>query len=111
MHELACDLCDGEAESDGGVGEGHDGGDDGEPPELVEVGELRQQDLDAREDDHVGGVGRLAVGAVAPAVEAVGTLDRPAPAPPRTYQQVNTLAWIMDAWLHLLRTNTIRTPC
>jgi hypothetical protein len=47
--------------------------------ELVEVGELRQQDLDAREDDHVDGVGRLAVGAVPLAVEAVGTLDRPAP--------------------------------
>jgi hypothetical protein len=45
----------------------------------VEVWELRQQDLDAREDDHVGGVGRLAVGAVPLAVEAVGTLDRPAP--------------------------------
>lgn len=75
---LACDLCDGEAESDGWVGEGHHGGDDGEPPELVEVWELRQQDLDAREDDHVRRVGRLAVGVVPPAVEAVGTLDRPA---------------------------------
>ena len=47
----------------------------------MEVWELRQQDLDAREDDHVGGVGRLAVGAVPLAVEAVGTIDRPATPP------------------------------
>ena len=45
----------------------------------MEVWELRQQDLDAREDDHIGRVGRLAVGAMPLAVEAVGTLDRPAP--------------------------------
>ena len=73
-----CNLGDGEAEPDGGVGEGHDGGDDGEPPELVEVGQLREQDLDAGEDDHVGRVGGLAVSGVTVAVEAVGPLDRPA---------------------------------
>lgn len=73
-----CNLGDGEAEADGGVGEGHDGSDDGKPPDLVEVGQLREQDLDACEDDHVGCVGGLAVRRVTVAVEAVGSLDRPA---------------------------------
>jgi hypothetical protein len=73
-----CYLCDGEAEADGGVCERHDGGEDGEPPELVEVGELREQGLDAREDGHVHrGVGP-ARRVVAVAVEAVGPVDRPA---------------------------------
>jgi hypothetical protein len=80
MHAIdrpTCYLCDGEAEADGGVGERHDGGDDGQPPELVEVGELRQQDLDAGEDDdHVHRVVGLARRVVPVAVEAVGPVDR-----------------------------------
>ena len=44
----------------------------------MEVGQLREQDLDAGEDDHVGRVGGLAVSGVTVAVEAVGPLDRPA---------------------------------
>ena len=34
-------LCDAEGQPDAGVGEGHDGGEDGEPGDLVEVGDLR----------------------------------------------------------------------
>jgi hypothetical protein len=38
-------LRDAEREADGRVGEGHDGGDDGQPPNLVKVGNLREEDL------------------------------------------------------------------
>jgi hypothetical protein len=46
----------------------------------VEVGQLREQDLDAGEDDHVRRVGGLAISRVAVPVEAVGPTDRPAAA-------------------------------
>uniref|UniRef100_A0A8R7U400 Uncharacterized protein n=1 Tax=Triticum urartu TaxID=4572 RepID=A0A8R7U400_TRIUA len=75
-------LRDAEAEPDGGVGEGHDGGNDGEPPYLVEVRYLREEDLHYPEDDHVRVAGALALvlPAAAPdvvVVEAVRPPDRP----------------------------------
>jgi hypothetical protein len=73
-------LRDAEAEPDGGVGEGHDRRHDGEPPYLVEVRDLREDDLRHAEEDHVRVAGAparvLAAGALG--VEAVRPLDRPA---------------------------------
>ena len=80
------DLDDAQAEPDGGVGEGHDGGEDGEPGDLVEVGYLREEDLRHAEDDHVGRAGDLVGVAVALLVEAVGPPDRAAPT--RHHRQV-----------------------
>ena len=77
IYLFTCDFCYGEAETNGGVGEGHDGGNNGEPPDLVEVGELREQDLDGSKYNHVGGVGCLAGRIVAIAVEAIRPSDRP----------------------------------
>ena len=72
---LTDDLDDAEAEPDGGVGEGHDGGEDGEPGDLVEVRDLREEDLGHAEDDHVGRAGDGAGVAVPLLVEAVGSPD------------------------------------
>jgi hypothetical protein len=72
-------LHDAEDEADGGVGEGHDGGDDGEPPNLVEVRYLREDDLGDAEEDHVGVAGAAARVLVALGVEAVRPLDGAAP--------------------------------
>lgn len=47
-----CNPGNGESNAYGGVTEGHDGCEDWEPWELVEVGYLAQDDLDAGEDDH-----------------------------------------------------------
>ena len=74
-------LRDPEREADGGVGEGHGGGDDGEPPYLIKVRYLREDDLDGAEEDHVRVAGAparvLVVVVVASDVEAVRPLDRP----------------------------------
>ena len=70
-------LGEAEAEADGGVGEGHDGGEDGEPGDLVEVGDLREEDLRHAEDDHVRRAGDIARVPVPLHVEAVRPLDRP----------------------------------
>jgi hypothetical protein len=83
MHHGVClqrtdDLDDAQAEPNGGVGEGHDGGEDGEPGDLVEVRDLREEDLRHAEDDHVGRAGDLAGVAVSLLVEAVGPPDRAA---------------------------------
>ncbi|BAT16235.1 Os12g0195183, partial [Oryza sativa Japonica Group] len=68
-------LGDAEAEADAGVGEGHDGGDDGQPPDLVEVGDLREDDLEGAEDEHVRGARDVARDVVAIGVEAARPLD------------------------------------
>ncbi|KAB8085435.1 hypothetical protein EE612_008276, partial [Oryza sativa] len=70
------DLGGAEGEADGGVGEGHDGGEDGEPPDLVEVGDLGEEHLDDAEHDHVHVAGGVAWILLSSRVEAVGTLDR-----------------------------------
>lgn len=72
-----CYFGNGEAEADTGVGDGHDGRHNGEPPDLVEIRDLRQNNLYAREDDHVGGVGLPARGVVAVPVEAVRPFHGP----------------------------------
>jgi len=68
-------LCDGESDPDAGVGEGHDGGDDGQPLDLMEAGDLREDDLGGPERDHVRHAGAPARVVVAPGVEAVGPPD------------------------------------
>ena len=74
----------------------------------MEVGQLREQDLDAGEDDHVGRVGGLAVSGVTVAVEAVGPLDRPAASTRKSdiglllgfiRQNKNTKLFHLHAWL------------
>jgi hypothetical protein len=70
-------LRDAEREADGRVGEGHDGGDDGQPPNLVKVGNLREEDLRGAEQDHVRVAGAPARIGVAVAVEAPGPPDGP----------------------------------
>lgn len=72
-----CYFGNGEAEADTGVGDGHDGRHNGEPPDLVEIRDLRQNNLYAREDGHVGGVGLPARGVVAVPVEAVRPFHGP----------------------------------
>ena len=72
-------LGEAEAEADGGVGEGHDGGDDGEPGHVVEVGNEGQHHLGRPEEQHVEVITAGAAGCVVPsAVVAVGPHDRPA---------------------------------
>jgi hypothetical protein len=71
-------LRDAQAQADGGVGERHDGGEDGEPRYLVEVRDLREENLHDAEDDHVGRAGDVAGVPVPLHVEAVRPLDRPA---------------------------------
>lgn len=74
-------LGEAEAEADGGVGEGRDGGDDGEPGHVVEVGYEGQHHLGRPEEQHVEVVAAGDAGsAVALAVVAVGPQDRPATA-------------------------------
>lgn len=65
------DFGDPEAEADGGICERHDGGDDGKPPDLVEVWNLGEDDLRDAEDDHVRVAGRVARAIVAVVMEAV----------------------------------------
>jgi hypothetical protein len=77
--EITYGLGEAEAEADGGVGEGHDGGDGGEPGHAVEVGYEGQHRLGRPEEQHVEVVAAGAAGsAVALAVVAVGPHDRPA---------------------------------
>jgi hypothetical protein len=70
-------LCNAKGDADSGVGEGHDGGDGGEPPYLVQVGDLREDDLHDTKHGDVrtrGGVARVLVSLP---VETAGPLDRP----------------------------------
>lgn len=71
-------MCQGEADGDGRVGEGHDGGEHGQPRHLVEALQLGEEDLDNAEHHHVRGGEDAAVGGVAVLVEAVGLVHRPA---------------------------------
>lgn len=73
------DFGDAEADADEGVEAGHDGGEDGEPRHLVEVGYLRQQHLREAEEQHVIAVpSHRARRVVAFPVVAIGLPDRPA---------------------------------
>ena len=73
------DFGDAEADADEGIGEGHDGREDGEPRHLVEVGYLRQHHLREAEEEHVEDVpSHGARRVVAFLVVAVGLLNRPA---------------------------------
>ena len=72
-------LGESEAEPDGGVGEGHDRRDDGEPRHAVEVGYEGQHQLRRTKEQHVEVLAVCAAGSVVPfVVVAVGPLDRPA---------------------------------
>lgn len=57
---LTDDLNNAEGEADRRIGEGHDGGEDGEPPNLIKVWDLREEDLCHAEHDHVRIAGYLA---------------------------------------------------
>ncbi|WVZ88821.1 LOW QUALITY PROTEIN: hypothetical protein U9M48_035292, partial [Paspalum notatum var. saurae] len=66
-----------EAEADEGVGEGGGDGDDGEPGDVVEAGQLREQELEEAEHHHVRAPRRVAVRAAhalprAPEVDVLG---------------------------------------
>lgn len=50
---LTDNLQNAEGEADGRIGEGHHGGEDWEPPNLVEIGDLREHDLGDAEQNHV----------------------------------------------------------
>lgn len=52
MFMYTCDLGYREGEANGGVGKRHDGCDNGEPRELVEVWYLAQNDLNGRKYRH-----------------------------------------------------------
>jgi hypothetical protein len=52
-YEITYGLGEAEAEADGGVGEGHDSGDDGEPGHAVEVRYEGQHHLGRPEEQHV----------------------------------------------------------
>lgn len=67
------DLGNPEAKADGG----HDGGDNGEPRYLIEIGDLRQENLHDAEHDHVSVAAHLAGAVFSILVEAVGPLYRP----------------------------------
>uniref|UniRef100_J3NC05 Uncharacterized protein n=1 Tax=Oryza brachyantha TaxID=4533 RepID=J3NC05_ORYBR len=68
-----------EAEADEGVAEGGGDGDDGQPRDVVEAGELREEELEEAEHHHVRAPGGAAVaGAVPLPVEAVHPLHRSA---------------------------------
>jgi hypothetical protein len=69
-------LRDAEADSDGGVGEGHDGGECGEPGHAVQAGDLREGDLHDAVDGNVRGDGAAALALVPFLVEAACPLDR-----------------------------------
>nr|ACL53175.1 unknown [Zea mays] len=78
-HPVCDDFGDAEADADEGVEAGHDGGEDGEPRHLVEVGYLRQQHLREAEEQHVVAVSsHRARRVVAFPVVAIGLPDRPA---------------------------------
>ena len=67
-----------EPEADEGVGEGHDGGDDGEPRHVVEVRYEGEEELRGAEDEHVVAAA-VAAGRIVPVlVVAVGLQDCPA---------------------------------
>jgi len=68
--ERTFNLGNTKADADGGVGEGHDGGDGGEPPYLVQVRDLREDDLHHAEDGDVWAGGGVAGVTVASVVKA-----------------------------------------
>jgi len=70
-------LNDAESESDGGVSEGHDRSDNGQPPYLIEIGDLREDELRDAEDEHVRGAAHMAGVLVSFLMEAVRSLDSP----------------------------------
>lgn len=63
------------AKTDGGIGEGHDSGDDGKPPNLVEVWNLREKYLYNPEDNHVRGAWDMAGVIMAFLMETVRSPD------------------------------------
>lgn len=71
------DFGDSETKADGRIKEGHDGGDDGKPPHLIEIWDLRQQNLYETEHDHVGISRHMTRVCASALVEAVGPFDRP----------------------------------
>ncbi|BAS89842.1 Os04g0490866, partial [Oryza sativa Japonica Group] len=80
---VRCKLDLKHGDADGGVGQRHGGGERGEPPHLVEVGDLREHDLQRAVHHHVRparAAARLPL--VVPShVEAPRPLDRPARRP------------------------------
>jgi hypothetical protein len=70
------DLSDAERDSDGGVCEGHDGGEGGEPPHAVQAGDLREGDLHDAVDGNVRADGAFALALVPFIVVATRPLDR-----------------------------------
>ncbi|RZR83243.1 hypothetical protein BHM03_00009824 [Ensete ventricosum] len=77
-------LDDAESEADGRVSKGHDGRDDGQPPYLVEVGNLREEDLRHSEHNYVRVAVNLARAVVSVLVEAIRPFDRPVSNPNQT---------------------------
>jgi hypothetical protein len=75
--ELTDGLRDAEGQPNGRIGEGHDGGDDGQPPNLIKVRYLREEDLNSSEEDHVGVAGALAWVGVPMFVKAPRPPNRP----------------------------------
>lgn len=67
-----------EGEADGRICEGHDSGDDREPPNLVEVWNLRQEHLRDAKRDHLRIAGAVARTVAPSLVEAIRPLDCPA---------------------------------
>ena len=75
---MTYDFGDGESDADGGVGEGHDGGEDWEPWEVMEVWNLTQNHLDGCEYGHVWVVWDFAALMVTVLVKTVWPFHRPA---------------------------------
>ena len=73
--QLTDGLCDSEGQSDRRIGEGHDCSNNGEPPNLIEVRYLREEDLHNAEEDHVRGAGALAGIPMTVGVEAPSSPD------------------------------------
>jgi hypothetical protein len=67
-----------EADADKRIGERHDGGEDGQPREVLEAGELGEEDLNGPKDHHVHSGVDAALGVVAVPVVAVGLVHGPA---------------------------------
>jgi hypothetical protein len=69
-------VCDAKGEADRRIGEWHDGGEYGEPPNLmIQVRYPRQENQHNAEEDHVGVAGALAGDFMASLVEAPGPDD------------------------------------
>lgn len=74
---LSCNLHNGQTKANEGVGKRHDGCHNGEPPQLVEVGDLRQHNLDAGINEHERGVRHVAVYILPVFVETIQSYDGP----------------------------------